>query len=68
MDNELIRETFSFNNSVKEGKSMNALKNIKMRWKLFALSIPLIIAIIVSVIMTGFLVSKTGRCHRRLLR
>jgi methyl-accepting chemotaxis protein len=61
MDNELIRETFSFNNSVKEGKSMNALKNIKMRWKLFALSIPLIIAIIVSVLMTGFLVSKTEK-------
>ena len=38
---------------------MNALKNVKMRWKLFALSIPLIIAIIVSVLMTGFLVSKT---------
>jgi len=40
---------------------MNTLKNIKMRWKLFALSIPLIIAIIVSVLMTGFLVSKTEK-------
>ena len=38
---------------------MNALKNIKMRWKLFALSIPLIIAIIVSVIMTGIKITKT---------
>ena len=38
---------------------MNRLKNIKMRWKLFALSIPLIIAIIVSVIMTGIKVTKT---------
>ena len=43
----------------KEGMSMNALKNVKMRWKLFALCIPLIIAIIVSVIMTGIMVSKT---------
>ncbi len=38
---------------------MNTLKNVKMRWKLFALSIPLIIAIIVSVFATDFLVSKT---------
>ena len=38
---------------------MNALKNMKMSLKLFALSVPLVIAIIVSVIMTGIMVNKT---------
>ncbi|MBP3753280.1 MAG: hypothetical protein J6I66_00290 [Lachnospiraceae bacterium] len=38
---------------------MNALKNVKMRWKLFALSLPLIIAIIVSVILTGLKIKNT---------
>jgi methyl-accepting chemotaxis protein len=38
---------------------MKALKNVKMRWKLFALSLPLVIAIIVSVILTGLKIKNT---------
>ncbi|MBO4909988.1 MAG: hypothetical protein J5476_11995 [Lachnospiraceae bacterium] len=38
---------------------MKALKNVKMRWKLFILSIPLIIAIIVSVVLTGLKIKDT---------
>ena len=38
---------------------MKALKNVKMRWKLFALSLPLIIAIIVSVVLTGLKIKNT---------
>ena len=38
---------------------MKALKNVKMGWKLFALSLPLVIAIIVSVIVTGLKIKNT---------
>ena len=38
---------------------MKALKNIKMGWKLFALALPLVIAIIVSVIVTGLKIKDT---------
>ena len=40
---------------------MKALKNVKMKWKLFALCIPLVIAIIISVVMTGIRVNNTRR-------
>ena len=40
---------------------MKALKNVKMKWKLFALCIPLVIAIIVSVVMTGIRVNNTRK-------
>jgi len=38
---------------------MKALKNVKMGWKLFALALPLVIAIVVSVIVTGLKIKNT---------
>ena len=40
---------------------MKALKNVKMKWKLFALCAPLIAVIIISVVMTGIKVSRTEK-------
>lgn len=42
-----------------KGQIMKALKNVKMGWKLFALALPLVIAIIVSVILTGYKIKDT---------
>ena len=38
---------------------MKALKNLKMGWKLFALALPLVIAIVVSVVLTGYKIKDT---------
>ena len=40
---------------------MKALKNINMKWKLFALSIPLIIGLIISVIVAGIKINRTDK-------
>ncbi len=42
-----------------KGWKMKALKNVKMGWKLFALALPLVIAIVVSVIVTGLKIKNT---------
>ena len=38
---------------------MNTIKNLNMRWKLFLLTIPLAIAVIVSVLIAGYKINKT---------
>jgi methyl-accepting chemotaxis protein len=38
---------------------MKALKNLKMGWKLFALALPLVVAIVVSVVLTGYKIKDT---------
>ena len=40
---------------------MKALKNLKMGWKLFALALPLVVAIVVSVVLTGYKIKDTEK-------